>query len=61
LFGLIKIAKKKQENKEKIDTGFARFSKNLLNFYRPHLISVVVANFCGYIFYDPCSEKNIKK
>jgi len=51
---------KNKENKEKIDKGFARFSQNLLNFCRPHLTSVVVANFCGYIFCDPCSNKNIK-
>jgi len=61
LFGLSKIAKKIQENKEKNDKGFARCSENLLNFCRPHLTPVAVANFCGYIFCDPCLEKNIKK
>jgi hypothetical protein len=52
---------KNQENKEKNVNVFARFSENLLYFYRPHPTSVVGANFCGYIFCDPCSEKNIKK
>jgi hypothetical protein len=36
-------------------------SENLLYFCRPHPTSVVGANFCGCIFFDPCSEKNIKK
>jgi hypothetical protein len=62
LFGFIKIAKKIQENKEKkIVKVFARFSENVLYFCRPHPTSVVGANFCGCIFFDPCSEKNIKK
>jgi hypothetical protein len=30
-------------------------------FCRPHPTSVVGANFCGCIFFDPCSEKIIKK
>jgi len=60
MFGLIKLPKKFRKIKKKSDKGFARFSKNLLNFCRPHLTSVVVASFCGYIFCDPCSEKNIK-
>jgi hypothetical protein len=53
--------KKIQENKEKnIVKVFARFSENVLYFCRPHPTSVVGANFCGCIFFDPCSEKNIK-
>jgi len=60
LFGLIKIAKKIRKNKEKNVKGFACFLENLLNFCRPHLTSIVGANFCGYIFCDPCSEKIIK-
>jgi hypothetical protein len=60
LFGFIKIAKKFQENKEKIVKVFARVSENVLYFYRPHPTLVVGANFCGCIFFDPCSEKNIK-
>jgi len=55
--GLIKISKKISEIKKKIDKGFACFLENLLNFCRPHLTSVVVANFCNYLFYDPCLEK----
>jgi hypothetical protein len=61
LFGFIKIAKKIQENKEKIVKVFARFLENVMYFCRPHPTSVVGANFCGCIFFDPCSEKNIKK
>jgi hypothetical protein len=60
LFGFIKIAKQIQENKEKIIKVFARFSKNVLYFCRPHTTSVVGANFFGCIFFDPCSEKIIK-
>jgi hypothetical protein len=52
---------KNQENKEKIIKVFARFLENVLYFCRPHPTSVVGANFCGCIFFDPCSEKNIKK
>jgi hypothetical protein len=55
-----KLPKKFQENKEKNVKVFARFSENMLYFYRPHPTLVVGANFCGYIFFDPCSEKNIK-
>jgi hypothetical protein len=33
----------------------------VLYFCRPHPISAVGANFCGCIFFYPCSEKNIKK
>jgi hypothetical protein len=33
----------------------------VLYFCRPHPNSVVGANFCGCIFFDPCSEKIIKK
>jgi hypothetical protein len=61
LFGFIKIAKKIREYKKKNLKGFARFSKNVLYFYRPHPTSVVGANFCSCIFFDPCSVKNIKK
>jgi hypothetical protein len=39
---------------------FTRFSENVLYFYRPHSTSVVGANFCGCIFFYPCSEKIIK-
>jgi hypothetical protein len=46
--------------KKKIIKAFARFSENVLFFCRPHPTSVVGANFCGCIFCDPCSEKNIK-
>jgi hypothetical protein len=52
---------KNQENKEKTIKVFARFSEKVLFFCRPHPSSVVGANFCGCIFCDPCSEKNIKK
>jgi hypothetical protein len=53
---------KNQENKEKkIIKAFAHFSENVIFFCRPHPTSVVGANFCGCIFCDPCSEKNIKK
>jgi hypothetical protein len=60
LSGFIKIAKKIQENKEKIIKVFARVSENVLYFCRPHPTLVVGANFCGCIFFDPCSEKNMK-
>jgi len=60
-FGLSKIAKKFRKIKKKINKGFARFLEKLLNFCRPHLTSVAVANFCGYILCDPCPAKNIKK
>jgi hypothetical protein len=56
-----KLPKKIRKIKKKNVNVFARFSENLLYFYRPHPTSVVGANFCGYIFCDPCSEKNIKK
>jgi hypothetical protein len=58
LFGFIKIAKKIRKIKKKI--VFARFSENVLYFCRPHPTLVVGVNFCGCIFCDPCSEKNIK-
>jgi hypothetical protein len=61
LFGFIKIAKKNQKNKEKIVKVFARFLESVLYFCRPHPISVVGVNFCGCVFFYPCSEKNIKK
>jgi hypothetical protein len=32
----------------------------VLYFCRPHPTSVVGANFCGCIFFDPRSEKNVK-
>jgi hypothetical protein len=32
----------------------------VLYFYRPHPTSVVGANFCGCIFFDPCPEKILK-
>jgi hypothetical protein len=32
----------------------------VLYFYRPHPTLVVDGNFCGCIFFDPCSEKNKK-
>jgi hypothetical protein len=61
LFGFIKIAKKIKKIKKKIVKDFASFLENVLFFCRPHPTSVVGANFCGCIFCDPCSEKNIKK
>jgi hypothetical protein len=33
----------------------------MLYFCRTHPTSVVGANFCGCIFFDPCSDKIIKK
>jgi hypothetical protein len=56
-----KLSKKFRKIKKKIVKVFARFSKNVLYFYRPHRTLVIGANFCGCIFCDPCSEKNIKK
>jgi hypothetical protein len=47
--------------KKKIVKVFARFSENVLYFWRPHPTSVVGANFCGCIFFDPYSEKNKEK
>jgi hypothetical protein len=46
--------------KKKIVKVLARFSENVLYFCRPHPTTVIGANFCGCIFCDPCSEKNIK-
>jgi hypothetical protein len=60
MFGFIKIAKKFRKIKKKIVKVFARFSEIVLYFCGPHQNSVVGANFCGCIFFDPCSEKNIK-
>jgi hypothetical protein len=55
-----KLPKKIQEKKKKIVKVFARFSENVLYFCRPHPTSAVGANFCGCIYFDPCSVKNIK-
>jgi hypothetical protein len=55
-----KLPKQIQENKEKNIKVFARFSENMLYFCRPHPTSIVGANFCGCIFFGPCSEKNKK-
>jgi hypothetical protein len=55
-----KLPKKIQKNKEKIVKVFARVSENVLYFCRPHPTLVVGANFYGCIFFDPCSEKNMK-
>jgi hypothetical protein len=56
-----KLPKEFRKIKKKIVKVFARFSENVLYFCRPHPPSVVVANFCGCIFFYPCSEKIIKK
>jgi hypothetical protein len=56
-----KLPKKFRKIKKKIVKVFARFLENMLHFCRPHPTLVIGANFCGYIFCDPCSEKNIKK
>jgi hypothetical protein len=56
-----KLPKKFRKIKKKIVKVFARFIENVLYFCRPHATLVVGANFCGSIFFDPCSEKNIKK
>jgi hypothetical protein len=61
LFGFDKFVKKIQENKEKIVKALARFSENLLIFYRPHLISVLGETWCSSYFVASCAEKNIKK
>jgi hypothetical protein len=53
--------KKFRKIKKKIVKVFARVLENMLYFYRPHPSSVIGGNFCGCIFCDPCSEKNIKK
>jgi hypothetical protein len=55
-----KLPKEFRKIKKKIVKVFARFSENVLYFCRPHPTSVVGANFCGCIFFDPCSEKIIK-
>jgi hypothetical protein len=55
-----KLPKKFRKIKKKIVKVFARFSENVLYFCGPHQTSVVGANFCGCIFFDPCSEKNIR-
>jgi hypothetical protein len=47
--------------RKKIVKVFARFSENVLYFCILHPTSVIGANFYGCIFFDPCSEKNIKK
>jgi hypothetical protein len=52
---------KNSGKQKKIVKVFARFSENVLYFCRPHPTSVIGANFCGYIFFYPCSEKNKKK
>jgi hypothetical protein len=56
-----KLPKEFRKIKKKIVKVFARFSEKVLYFYRPHPTSVVGANFCGCIFFYPCSEKIIKK
>jgi hypothetical protein len=56
-----KLPKKFRKIKKKIVKVFARFSENMLYFCRPHPASVLGANFCGCIFFGPCSEKIIKK
>jgi hypothetical protein len=56
-----KLPKKFRKIKKKIAKLFARFSENVLYFYRAHPTLVVGANICGSIFFYPCSEKNIKK
>jgi hypothetical protein len=53
-----KLQKKFMKTKKKIIKVFARFSENVLYFCRPRPTSVVDANFCGCILFDPCSEKN---
>jgi hypothetical protein len=55
-----KLPKEFRKIKKKIVKVFTRFSENVLYFCRPHLTSVVGANFCGCIFLYPCSEKIIK-
>jgi hypothetical protein len=55
-----KLPKKFRKIKKKIVKVFACFLENVLYFYRSHPTSVIGANFCGCIFCDPCSEKNIK-
>jgi hypothetical protein len=55
-----KITKKFRKTKKKIVKVFARFSENVLYLCRPHLTSVVGANFWGCIIFDPCLEKNKK-
>jgi hypothetical protein len=59
-FGFIKITKKNSGKQKKIVKVFARFRENMLYSCRPHPTSVVGVNFCGGIFFDPCSEKNKK-
>jgi hypothetical protein len=46
-----KLPKKFGKIKKKIVKVFARFSENVMYFYRPHPTSVVGANFCGCIFF----------
>jgi hypothetical protein len=55
-----KLSKKFKKIKKKNVKVFARFSENVLYFCRPHPSSVIGVNFCGCIFFDPCSEKNKK-
>jgi hypothetical protein len=55
-----KLPKKFRKIKKKIAKVFARFSENVLYFYRAHPTSVVGANFCSCIIFYPCSKKNIK-
>jgi hypothetical protein len=46
-----------QENKEKIVKALARFSENLLIFYRPHMISVLGETWCSSYFVASCAKK----
>jgi hypothetical protein len=55
-----KLPKNSGKQGKKIVKVFARFLENVLYFCRPHTTSVVGANFCGCIFFHPCSERNKK-